>query len=63
MARDRNRSDDQMTEPQRNRRSETEDADQVRGGAGDDLRGVAGEEDEEFEETEDLEEEEDEGSY
>lgn len=63
MARDRNRSDDQMTEPQRNRRSEMEDADQVRGGAGDDLRGVAGEEDEEFEETEDLEEEEDEGSY
>jgi hypothetical protein len=63
MARDRNRADDQMTGPERNRRSEMEDADQVRGGAGEDMRGVAGEEEEEFEETEDLEEEEDEGSY
>lgn len=61
MARDRNRSEDQMSEPQRNRRSDMDpmEEEQVRGGLGDDLRGIAGDEDEEFEDAEDLDEEED----
>ena len=65
MARDRNRSDDPMAERQGDRPREMNDEEQVRGGAGEDVRGIAGEEDEEFEDAEDLDEEDEdaEGSY
>ena len=59
MARDRNRMDDQLGGPERGPQRDMDD-ERMRGGVGDDLRGVADEGDEEFEDIEDTEEEEDE---
>ena len=58
MANDRNRTNDQMAGPDRDRRS-SQDEENVRGGAADDVRGIADEEDDEFEDADDLDEEED----
>ena len=57
MANDRNRTDDLYGGPDRERPTDTPE-DRVRGGVGDDVRGVADEEDDEFEDTDDLEDEE-----
>ena len=66
MRKDSNRTDEQYAGPEDGRRNDT-DAEGVRGGAVDEVRGVAGdEEDEEFlEEDDDLDEDEDssEGSF
>ena len=61
MANDRNRTDED-TSPDRDRSNDMGD-ERVRGGASDDLRGVADEGDEDFEDMDDLEEEEDDGSF
>lgn len=61
MANERKRSDD-LSIPDQDRGSDMSE-ERVRGGAGDDLRGVADEGDEDFEDMEDLEEEEDDGSF
>ena len=60
MANDRNRTDDLDDISRPNPGSQTGMSDEgVRGGAGDDIRGVADEGDEEFEDTDDLEDEDD----
>ena len=62
MANDRTSMDEQNAAPERDRTNA--DAENVRGNARDDIRGVAEEEDEEFEDTDDLEEDEDsDGSF
>lgn len=58
MANDRNRSDDQYSGPSGGRQSDSFSEEPVRGGVGDEVRGVADEGEEEFEDTEDLEEDE-----
>jgi hypothetical protein len=63
MANDRYRTDEQFMGPERGRESESRE-ERIRNGIGEEVRGVADEEDEDFEEMEDIEEEEDsDGSY
>jgi hypothetical protein len=63
MARDRNRTDDWFSAPDRGGRPDM-DEERRRDGAEEDVRGVTDEGDEDFEDSEDLEEEEeDEESY
>ena len=57
MAENRYRMADQYTGPDEGRRSDMND-DRLGGGAAEDVRGIADEDDEEFEEDEDLEDEE-----
>ena len=65
MANDRNRTDEQYAGPGDGRRDIDEDP--MRGGADEDVRGIADESDDEFDDTDDLddddEEEETEGSF
>ena len=58
MANDRNRTNEQMAGPDRDRRSGL-DEENMRGGTADDVRGIADEEDDEFEDADDLDEDED----
>ena len=63
MANDRNRMDEQFTGPSSGRERDSSD-ERVRNGIGEDVRGVADEEEEEFEDLDDLEEDEDsDGSF
>jgi hypothetical protein len=63
MANDRNRTDEQFMGPSRDREREPVD-ERVRDGGGEDIRGVADEEDENLEDMEDLEDEDDgDGSF
>jgi hypothetical protein len=59
MARDRNRTDDQISGPERGRQTDMNE-ERVRGGAEEDVRGLADEGDGEFEDTDALDEDEDE---
>ena len=61
MANDRNRTDEYRS-PDQDRIKDMGD-ERVRGGASDDLRGVADEGDEDLEDMDDLEEEDDDGSF
>jgi hypothetical protein len=58
MANDRNRSDEQYSGPSGERQRDQSNEEQVRGGIGDEVRGVADEGEEEFEDMDDLEEDE-----
>jgi hypothetical protein len=63
MANDRNRTDEQYMGPSSEREREPME-ERVRNGIGEDIRGVADEEDEDFEELEDLEDTDDsDGSF
>ena len=56
MANERNRSDDQHSGPTSDRESDRPSGEEGRAGIGDEVRGVADEEEDEFEDMEDLEE-------
>ena len=62
MANDSNRADELYTGPDDDSRTDMNE-DRMRGGVGDEVRGIADEDDEEFDEDEEMdEEEEDEGA-
>jgi len=63
MANDRNRTDEQFSGPASERESESRE-ERIRTGIGEDVRGMADDEDEEFEDLEDTEEDDDsDGSF
>jgi hypothetical protein len=63
MANDRNRTDEQYRGPASERESEPRE-ERIRNGIGEDVRGVADDEDEDFEDLEDIEEDDDsDGSF
>jgi hypothetical protein len=56
MANDRNRSDYQLSGPTSDREKDRPSGEEIRGDIGDEVRGVADEEEDEFEDMEDVEE-------
>jgi len=63
MANERSRTDEQFSGPSSGRESESRE-ERIRNGIGEDVRGVADEENEDFEDMEDLEEDDDsDGSF
>jgi hypothetical protein len=63
MANDRNRTDEQFSGPASERESESGE-ERIRNGIGEEVRGVADDEDEDFEDLEDTEEDDDsDGSF
>ena len=63
MANDRNRTDEQSTGPASERESEPRE-ERIRNGIGEDVRGVADDEDGDFEDLEDIEDDDDsDGSF
>ncbi len=61
MANQRKRTEDESSGPEQGGRDMEQDEERIRGGAGEEVRGIAEEGDEGFEDMDDLEEEEEEG--